>query len=338
MNSNTQSLGNYFTTSRAYLGCVLGVDFNQCSTGSFRLVSQVIEELRPCCIVNELIENFGSVNHFAWLKLLNDNEAKGIHNITAEFVLKVCSLVTDFCVEFTKRLLGFAGSLFGVLSLKLFEFFFRMFQVLGVFNHITIGCGGKALDADIDTNLPVGSRKDARKYIVTGKAGIEAPILFLDRNSLDRALDFPVEFNSYGTDIHDVELAVFQLNAITIGWEGDRVEPVLAFESWKTGRVPYFYASKERLERFIELTKHILRTTTIKQSKLLVRTSNFFKGIGLVIIRDRLMPLPPAHDSLLKSAVVQEPGRVKEYGKFGILSGVGEQPVFERQFQLLTLL
>jgi len=116
------------------------------------------------------------------------------------------------------------------------------------------------------------------------------------------------------------------------------MKPVSTFKPWEPWVRTRFESSEEGLESFIEPPQNILRTRKINLSKTLIKSTNFFKRVGLVIVINGLMPLAVADYSMFKGRIVEEPRRLKEADKFSFLSPVGKEPVFKRLSHLPFLL
>ena len=330
VDSDTQILLNNFTATRAGLGGVLGIDLDYRSAGPFCLVGQEAKELCPRCVVDILVQNSEIIfNHFFRLKFFDVDVSEFIDYLSGEFMLKVSSLVTDSFVKASKFLSHVLAALPGISALRFFEFRFGLLKIFGIVDFPAIGHDGKSLDSDVDSDFLFGSGKDVLRNIVAGKRGDEPAVLSLYRDCFDRSFDVPVKPYPDGADILNVELPFFQFNSISVGREGDRVKIIPAFESWKTGPVSFFHAAKECLERLVQTPENILRSGIVKLSNSFVKATDFLKRIGLVVITDRLAPLFPADDPLLKGVIVQKTSRIEKTVKLSFLSLVGKQPVFK---------
>lgn len=340
MHANAQIFWNDLPAAGAALRCAFGVDFDECPTSSFRLVGQKVKEHRPCRIVDVFIENLVfAVDHLFGLQVFDKDRPEPVDYTPAEFVQKVFALVADLGVQAGKLLSGRTSAFFRMLSLKLFEFFFGLFQVLRIVYDFTVGQRGKGLDADVDTDFLSAGRKRLGHNFIAGKGRVEVPVLPLDSNGFDFAFQVPVQLNSDAANILDVELAVLNPDTITVRRERNRVEAVTALEPWESRLViTGFDSPEERLKRFVQASQNVLGSGIVELRNTFVKAADFFKRVGLVVIVDRLVPLVPAENALLKGAVVQKTGRIKEAFQLGFLGLVGEKPVFKCLTHLLAFL
>ena len=147
-----------------------------------------------------------------------------------------------------------------------------------------------------------------------------------------------MELDSDMTDILNIQFPVFKFDSIAIGRKCNRVESILTLEPGEARLFALANTSKESLKRFVQSPENILRSGIIKLGKVFIKTADFFKRTGLVIIINRLSPLFPTDNSLLESAVVEKSGRIKKAIKTSFLSFVRKQPVFKGFSQLFSLL
>jgi hypothetical protein len=287
MHANTQIFWNDLTARRALLSCASRVDFDQSPTGPFCLVGQEIKEHRPCRIVDVSVEDsVVAVDHLFGLQVFDKNRTESIYYIPAELMQKVFALIADFGMKSGKILSGLAGALFGMFTLKIFELFFGLFQVLRVVYDIAVGHRGKDLDADINSYLIGAWWQGFWRDIIAGESGVEMPVLTLDCNGLDLAFQVPVQLDPDASDVLDIEFAVLQSDAVTVGRERDRIEAIPAFEPGESWRVSCFDTAKESLKRFVQAPQDILGSGIVKLGNALVKDSDFFKRIGLIVIVD----------------------------------------------------
>ena len=277
MNTNTQILAYNVSTKRTSLCCSAWINFNKCSTGPFRLVAQIIEELCPCCIVYEFIQTFEAVKHLTRLKFLNKNKAESIHDFSAEFMLKVRTLVGNLFMQFRQRPVCSLAFLFRMLLLKVGELIFALFKIFGIVNNFAVRCCGKRFNAYINSNFLIGCRQNNSRGISTGESGIEPSVLSLDRDGFYRAFNIPMQFNPDTADVLDIEPSVLKPNSITIGGKGNQIEAVSVFEAWESRIVATFNAPKKCLECLIQTSQNILRGGIIQ-----IKNVFQLKFLGLV--------------------------------------------------------
>jgi len=339
MNTNTQIFLNDLSTIRANLRCSFGINSDQRPTSFFRFIGQKIKEHRPCCIIDVLVQNFVlAVEHLFWLQGLNKYRSKSIYDIPAQFVQKVFALVADFGMQAGKAFSGFAGALLGVFALKFFKLVLAVFEMLRIINNFTIGQHGKRLDADINSDFIGAGSKALGSNLITGKGGVEMPVLSLNCNGLNPAFQISVQSNSNASNVLDVKFAVFQPNTVAVSREGDRIKPIPCLEPGEAGLLAGFDTPEESLKRFVQASKNILRCRVIELRDVVVKAADFLEGIGLVVIVDRLMPLLPTNNAMLQGGVIKKASGIKKAFQLDFLSRVRKKPIFESFAHLFTLL
>ena len=341
MNTISQGFFNQLPTLRTHLARVARIHENYLPIGAFCLIGCEFRELIPCCVAKTSVKFVskypGMVAHHVFnFELFKGDDLKHTDQIHGKLVSKILSFVRYSFVD--------ARSLFALLypigtssfrlaqsSLGFGELSFSRFKKSWIGNFFASRKHGKGSKTNINTNDFICNREGGSINFAR-----EANVPFIVRpvksHRLDSPRNVPVQFDSDVANILNVKLPVFQLNAVAIGRERDRIEAVSTFESGKSGSVSGFYTPKECVESFIKPSQNILRSRKIKFGNAFIKATNFFKRIGLIVVVYSFVPLFVAENPLLKGTIIQKAGRIKHIVKRGLLRIASEQSVFKSLF------
>lgn len=274
------------------------------------------------------------------IQVFNKNAAVAVHDVTADLMMKVVALVLDLSVNFLDDALCFLARVATALLsrqhlLSVSKSFFRLPEVAWVFNLSAIGENGERCQTNINAH-GVGQNRKRLRFDFAGKANVILSGFAQNGNSLDRSFNGAVKFDLDLTSALNAEFATVQQSAsVAIARKGDAVVSIARLEAWESGFAFAFFASaKERIECFINPSKHVLTTREVLKRAVTIG-ANLFQLVRLIVVVDRNVTNAVGVPALLKSRVIKP----LRFGKLSVqklsLLFRREQSVFESLAHLL---
>jgi hypothetical protein len=203
-----------------------------------------------------------------------------------------------------------------------------------IVNNVSVGTDGKRRETDINTDFLFGRREDSRGNLVTRKDCVPFGIFSLDSKSFDCALNGSMQLNANKSNILDAKFLV-ELNPITVGREGNTVEPVLSLETREPSSTD-LDSAEERIERPLQSSENILTGGVIQNGDLRKSVSEFFELSSLVVIIQREFSASPRITPLFKSKIIECTSSIKKQLQLLGLDTRRKQTVFEGTPQLFA--
>src|SRR5271163_2499536 len=328
----------YVPTSFAAVGGVPGVDLNPSPPSLFRFSAQYRDELTPASVTDRTVEprlrpspireivprvggfrdGFGPAQHVRDLQVLHDDQVVSGGELAGLFVMKVLTLVSDLAMpgrdglpsqisvdrsslRTGQPLLGCGQSSRGSA---------RPPRILDV---LPGAGGGKANDADVDTDLTAGHGQRIGWDVITRQHQHPAPPLPLDLDRLHPARHLAVQINLDLADALQIHPALLGQPAGTVTVFGplDTVKVSLALKAWIPCRLPGLNPAEEPGERLVQSPQR--RLLAGKRPHRLIRAHRPHPRQlrRLILIADpRLTGVRPGIPALLQRRVVKLAVRV----------------------------
>ena len=325
MNTYIKSFGNQRTALRAYLRCVLGIDFDYSSASFFRFASEDFKESKPCHISHALVQ--ASVFGCPRLHVFVTDRVVGIYVSSGDFVMKIKTLVRDFFVKVCKDCFCFISSvgsfnLFRKFLLQGCEPLLRSVEPSRIVNLVASRICQETFAPDIDSNRLINWIKFILRHVVARKGYIpltgisSSDVDCLDLGSLrDLSMQFKFQCAEF---VYDESRSIQAPPSL---FERKRIVPVKSFESRETSRLASFDSLKERLVCLVQAFKNFLQRLRRYFFELRVRLFQVGKLLDLSIARDRSFMRFPNTNLLRQTEIIGLPTKFKNFQKisFGFL-------------------
>ena len=333
-----QSL-RYTRSACAGLRRAFGVDLHQFTPSVRSFVREVVQELRPACIVNGLRQHSrGETLH---VQIFDGDHAVLVHQSARQLVLKVGALVAHVNMRALEQPHGLTspGAAFlppRHLALTAPQVGFGVPVVPGILDLRAIREHRKTVQPDIDSDFVCAHWK-RRDIALHAEAHEPAARFPLDGRCLDPTFDRPVQFDLDVTRTMQTDAPVIEETASA--WMLRERDAVIATGGTvaRESRLFFstFHPAKESLEPLIDTAQDILCALRIHQRQTPVRTHGR-QLLVLVVVADRFAANLPCAYALLKSGIVKGAGFPQlAVQKFHLwLRGI--QTILEGQAHLLT--
>lgn len=339
----TKTLAYLSFAAAALLTCVSGIDSHDADTGAFSLVFQRVQEATPSGILNRTGQTV-VLDHPFDVQVFHSDKPIATNQAQCGLVTMLMSQVCNASVSSAQLFDGLSSVLSApplstdgpLLPSQLGKFISEKARIWHVF---AIGCGQEVLQPNVYADRWVLAWLNLDFAKVTRKDSKPAVGFALDRDRLDLALDLPVHLDFHGSDCLNTQLAVNQLNAVSVGRELHRLELALVFEPRITWLFAGLDAAKESLEGFVEPSEGCLTATEVQLGKLDALLTEAFEKSGLVSIEDVFSVAFPGSFSMVQRVVVDAPMQVqRELKSFGLIVVWIEQEFIGASHTLLSLL
>jgi len=287
----------------------------------------------------------GILHHETKRKIFECNQGISISQNSGELVPEISALIGDVFVQFGYLMDGLAATMTTFDStretaLSNAEFVKGATHPARIFDEFSIRQSEQAFQPNIDPN----SRTKMWDHLNVKNLCLQADIPLLDRALQDNVLDFGVvgkramQVNAHLTDILDVELAVSELAAVTVG-EFQAVESILAFKARETRTFTGLQSAKESGKALIKSSKYLLDAGGVELPESFEIIMADVAEVGPLISVEHALPdLPVSRDSLLQSGVIEIPALPQKEVKSTDLGAIRVKTIFESANHLLALL
>lgn len=340
MNKNLKVFGNKEATVRALFCCPLGIHWDYCATSLFRFVAHDPQELSPGNIMKAL-GNITIADHLTDIKVFVGNEIVLQGKLLGHLVVEIQPLPLNFQVGLGYQQPGLAPSVRALglgtqTLLPLGQTVFALFEVSRISNHRPIGERCEGSDAHVDAHRIRWGLSWLDLPYITAEDSIPLATDTLDSDSLNSALDRPMQVDTDFTYILDVEL-ICKPDSVTIRGKGDRAKTIPALESRITRILSIPAPVEECLEGLIEASQDILGGREVQGGTPRVFLPDTLDLIGLVIVVEGNSAFPSI-TFFLECCIIEGAGNIQQAGQGFILRPVGVQPIYEGLSHSLSLL
>lgn len=342
MNPNSQRLPNYVAAAGALLTCVLCVDFNHLSAGTFSLTAQDFDKLAPASINNASRQPV-IPNHPADVQAFHSDERASINQSFRHLLVHILPLVADFSVKGCYPPLNLRSSSAAfpapgegtLLTPKLLLLFGKQFTIT---EGIAVTSHDEGVESYVDADSGGSVRCFRFRHLKT--EDYEPLTVFAENPSLLKFTAFrqvSVPPDSNFADILNTQLSVYNFASATVSGKCKRkaVKAVPAFESRKTTSL------KKRLISTIKCPERVLTRPGIKPREVRVGFSEYCKPPGLVVVVKTNPGCVVAELPCIEGCVIQSPVSLKHNTELTLLVRVCEQSVLvvanDQLFACLTL-
>ena len=321
MDTNSQRFLNLFTTLRAKLRRVSGIDLDYSSASVRRFVGEILKEFTPTCISNAFAQ-MPVLNHAFDIQRFHIDSLISSYVEISNFMQKVFSLIRYFLMGFSHKDLCFTPSagtsdLSGQCPLSSSQDLLGLPEEFRVINTSASRVNQKFLDADINSDLGNSFRYLFGRYVIAGEA--YKPLAgrgASDGDGFDIAFDRSGQKQLKPSDAGDIQVPSFDLVSGLL--QGEGVVSVFTLEPGE----PCFFSfafdpAKEGIKGLLQSFYHVLQHLRSYSLKLRESSLKLRKLILLVNTGDRFSMLPVDVDSLLKSKVEEYAARIEPLEAFG---------------------
>ena len=310
MGTNRQRFLDLFTTLRAILRRVTGINLDYPSSSIFRFVRKEFKEFTPACIGNTLAQMPVS-DHAFNIQSFNVDSLVGTYVEINNFVQKIFSLIQYFLMSLGYKDLCFGSSarsshLTGQCPLSSSQDSFGVPEEFRVRDTSASRVNEKFLNPDINPDFGDSFRHLLDWHVIARKAhkplaGRSAP----DGDGLDIPLNRPGQKEFESSDTGNIQVSAF--NLVSGLFQGEGIISILPFESRESGFLAYILTpAKEGVKSTLQSLYHILkhlRAYGLKLKEFLLKVG---KLVLLIDAGDRFSMLFIDADSLIERKVVED--------------------------------
>jgi len=274
MSTNGQILLYQSSATRTHFRCVARINLYEVATSIFRFVRNELYKLSPCHIRNTSIHATPvTVHHVLNVHLFKCDYAKVVHQLTAEFMRKVSTFISDTLMNMRQHLSSFGSPWCAFLRLthsplRSCESFFLLAKKTRIRKFLASGICGETGN----TNIHADNCISLWKWLLinlTRKASIPiADSISSDSQGFDRSVNRSMKFDLYSSDLRKDQAIIHQF--ITGLRISETVVPKLAFESWIPWFLARLHSTEESLERKVNSRARFLQTLRVSIVQKLV--------------------------------------------------------------------
>ena len=316
--------------------CILWVNLNHVTAGTFSLAGQEFDKLGPASITNTTRQPVVSEQPFD-VQAFNSDGVVSVDQSSGDLVVHVPSGIAYSDVQGRNTLLDLSPGGTSTLTarqgtLAATEFLEIAFQDSAISESIALGGCGELRQSDINTN---GTEAAGRCGVWHLNREADEPLVVLanDGGLFDSGGggNLPVPADADGADVLEAELSADDLAsaAVLAHVEGERIEAVLAFESWVAWLLPPLYTPEECGEGFVEHPECVSGGPGIQAGVAWIESALNGEPCRLLIERPSDTRCFPTQLLSFKHSIVESSVRLKSLGQFPLLAGVAEQAVLE---------
>lgn len=311
MHAHAQRFVHYHATGGTPLRSATWINLNTDSTGSFRLVLGVRDQVTPGGIRNAFRQR-GMLDHARDVQILKYNHPKLIDQTATEFVSKVRATVRNPLVYPAHNplvILAFRRTL-GVLahaSLRPCQRLLILTEKARVRDLLARGQGGKVGQPDVDAYSMASMWLLCRITKVARHDQI--PVVGAPRKGqrFDRAVNRTVQHDSDIPDVLEVHTVAYDLAPVAVAWVLDCIKAIASLVPRVAGVVTSLDAAKERIKGFFEAAQRRLTTGEVRLRQVGIGRAIYLQLCRLIFVPDAPVFLLPGIFAFSKRSIVQVP-------------------------------
>lgn len=295
----------YLRPAGTCLTCAAWIDFHQNAGGAFSLLRDLIDEASPSGIINRLAKPAASQS--LNVQIFNSDQAVGVYNLARFLVMKVSALIADVIMPTLKNQHGLTSPIRSLLTsrntpLQSPQFCLCVSKKARIFNNTTIAQGCERTQPNVYADH-AGSEWERLHVTLNSEDRKPAPRLALNRERLNRSINWPMQFYANPADLRQPQLIPSE--SMSDLPKNDAVVSTRRTESRIAWFLAAFNAPEKRLERKVDVLKGAFKHLGVYRCYVFSDLLNVRELDGLVKERDRLTFTQPCVTSLLNRCVVK---------------------------------
>ena len=332
MYTNAKFFANYLVTCAAFLAGVSGVNELHDRPGTGCLERKDADKTGPASVGDATTQS-AVLEHVVHAQVFRRNETVAGNELMSHFVMRVTPSVRHFSVQPRHTNLHFltsrtATATTGQGTLLPTQFLETPLQNLGVTEFLASTRHHERIQTKVDPDLGVSRLKsDNRSFDRKADEPFVGDTLDDGLPDLGVTRQFAMPANADRADILESQFVVDDLATTTVAShrEGERIKPIVTFETRIAGILTGLAPIEERLECFVQLNQRLLCRTGIEIGEILVRLALSGQPASLVVIVPINASGLPAHRLAGEAVVVESAMRLKRDSQLSLLGSVRKQ-------------